>query len=198
MAIDLVKGQRVDIGLQKVIVGLGWDPSEASDGVDFDLDACAFMLGERGKLPSDDFLVFYGTKKESPNGEKISPDGAIVHSGDDRTGGSSDGDDESISVDLTKLSQQVSEIIFAASIYDAHLRNQNFGQVKNSYIRIYDASNSQNVLCKYELGEDFSVESCIEFGRLYKRGQQWRFEALGTGHRHNGQQPLQVLVDKYA
>lgn len=191
MAIDLVKGQRIDVGLQRVIVGLGWDPAKGAGSAEFDLDASAFVLGERAKLLKDDYFVFYGNAS--------SPDGAVLYSGDDRTGGASDGDDdESISVDLSKISQQIAEIIFVASIYDAHLKNQNFGQVKNSYIRIYDASNPANVLCKYELGEDFSVESCIEFGRLYKRGSQWRFEALGVGYRHNGQQPLQVLVDKYA
>jgi tellurium resistance protein TerD len=184
MGIDLVKGQRVDIGLQNVVVGLGWAPG-------FDLDLSAFMLGENKKLPSDEFFIFYKNTD--------SPDGAVVYSGDDRSGESSDGDDdESMTVKLDKVSPNVTEIIFVASIYDAHTTNQNFGQVRDSYIRIYDANNPSNVLCKYELNEDFSVESCVEFGRLYKRGSQWRFEAVGAGYRHNGSQPLQVLVDKYA
>jgi tellurium resistance protein TerD len=184
MAIDLVKGQRVDIGLQQVVVGLGWSPGT-------DLDLSAFMLGENKKLPSDEFFVFYKNLN--------SPNDALIHLGDDRSGESSDGDDdESITVKLDQVSAKVTEIIFVASIHDAHLTNQNFGQVRDSYIRIYDALNPSNVLCKYELGEDFSVESCVEFGRLYKRGSQWRFEAIGVGYRHNGNQPLQVLVDKYA
>ncbi len=184
MAIDLVKGQRVDIGLQHVVVGLGWAPG-------FDLDLSAFMLNENKRLPSDDFFIFYKNTE--------SPDGAVLYSGDDRTGESSDGDDdESMIVRLDKVSPKVSEIVFVASIYDAQLTGQNFGQVRDSYIRIYDANNASNILCKYELDEDFSVESCVEFGRLYKRGSHWRFEAVGSGYRHNNQQPLQILVDKYA
>lgn len=183
MGIDLVKGQRVDIGLQNVIVGLGWAPG-------FDLDLSTIMLGPDKKMPSDDYFIYFNHTE--------SPDAAVVYSGDDRSGESSDGDDdESVTVQLGKVSPQVVEIVFVASIYDAHLTNQNFGQVRDSYIRIYDALNPANVLCKYELGEDFSVESCVEFGRLYKRGAQWRFEAMGVGYRHSGQQPLQVLVDKY-
>lgn len=183
MAIDLVKGQRVDIGLQQVVVGLGWAPGT-------DLDLSAFMLGANKKLVAEKTFVFFGNLE--------SPDGAVKHSGDDRTGESSDGDDdESMRLDLAKVAPAVEEIIFVASIYDAHKSNVNFGQVRDSYIRIYDADNSANVLCKYELGEDFSVETCVEFGRLYKRGGQWRFEAMGIGYRHGGKQPLQVLVDKY-
>lgn len=189
MAIDLVKGQRIDIGLLQVVVGLGWDPAESS-GVEYDLDASAFVLNERRKLLADSHFVFYGNQS--------SPGDAVVSSGDDRTGGACDGeDDESISVDLTRLPSEAVEIVFVATIHDAHLNGQNFGQVRNSYIRIYDTKNPSNVLCKYELGEDFSVESCIEFGRLYKRGAQWRFEALGVGYSHNGQLPLQLMVDKY-
>jgi len=183
MAIDLVKGQRVDIGLQRVVVGLGWAPGT-------DLDLSAFMLGADKKLVADEFLVFYKNLE--------SKDGSAKHSGDDRTGESSDGDDdESIYLDLSKVSASVAEIIFVASIYDAYVSNINFGQVRDSYIRIYDADDPANVLCKYELGEDFSVESCVEFGRLYKRGTQWRFEAMGIGYRHGGEQSLQVLVDRY-
>lgn len=184
MAIDLVKGQRVDIGLQRVVIGLGWAPG-------FDLDLSAFMLNDKKKLPADEYFIFYKNME--------SPDGAALYSGDDRTGESSDGDDdESMTVMLDKVSPVVTEIVFVASIYDAHLTGQNFGQVRDSYIRIYDAANPTNILCKYELDEDFSVESCVEFGRLYKRGATWRFEAMGAGYRHNNQQPLQVLVDKYA
>ena len=183
MAINLVKGQRVDIGLQRVVVGLGWDPGT-------DLDLSAFMLGANKKLVTEEYFIFYSNLE--------SPDGAVAHSGDDRTGESSDGDDdETMTIDLGKLSPAVTEIIFTATIYDGHVSNTNFGQVRDSYIRIYDANNSSNELCKYELSEDFSVESCVEFGRLYKRDGRWRFEAMGVGYRHGGQQPLQVLVDRY-
>jgi tellurium resistance protein TerD len=184
MAINLSKGQRVDIGLQKLGVGLGWDPS-AAPGVEFDLDASAFMLGGGGQAPNEKFFVFYGNPK--------SPDGAVESSGDDRTGGSSDGDDETLMVDLSRLDPRIDQIVFTVTIYEFAERKQNFGQVRNSFIRIYDATDNTE-LCKYELGEDFSVETAIEFGRLYKRGDSWRFEAIGNGHMGG----LETFVKKYA
>ena len=142
MAINLQKGQRIEIGLQKVGVGLGWDPNE-STGYDFDLDASAFMLGENKKLPADEFFVFYNNQK--------SPDGAVESSGDDLTGGSSDGgDDETLTVDLSKVDPRVTEILFTATIHDAENRRQNFGQVRNSYIRIYNAITNEEI-AKYDL-----------------------------------------------
>lgn len=183
MAINLQKGQRVAIGLQHITVGLGWDPAES--GEDFDLDATACMLDENKKIPSDDFFVYYNNPKSS--------DGACQSTGDDRTGGNSeDGDDEQIIVDLTKVAPQIKSIVFSASIYEAEARRQNFGQVQNSYIRICD-SNSGEELCKYELCEDFSIETAIEFGRLYLHNGEWKFEATGIGH-HDG---LQGIVNKY-
>lgn len=183
MAINLTKGQKIDIGLSKVGVGLGWDPNQTG-GADFDLDASAFMLDERKKIPTDAYFVFYNNPK--------SPDGACESTGDDTTGGSSEGDDETLNLDLARVDSKIQEIIFVVSIHEADVRKQNFGQVRNSFIRIYDASNSEEI-CKYELGEDFSVETCIEFGRLYKREGKWRFEAMGIGYR-NG---LKELVSRY-
>lgn len=183
MSINLVKGQRVDVGLQAVGVGLGWDPSDTS-GVEFDLDASAFMLGTNGKLVSERHFIFYNNK--------ISPDGAVIGADDDRTGGSSDGDDETIRVDLRKITPEVQEIVFSATIHEFDVRRQNFGQVRNSFIRIYDDANGTE-LAKYELGEDFSTESAVEFGRLYRRDGAWKFEALGRGY----QGGLQKLVEKY-
>lgn len=183
MAINLTKGQRISIGLQKVGVGLGWDPNEAS-GQDYDLDASAFLLGSSGKLPSEQHFVFYGNK--------LSPDGAVEGADDDTTGGSSDGDDETITIDLSRVSQEVQEIVFTVSIYEYDVRRQNFGQVRNSFIRIYD-SLSNDEIAKYELDEDFSTESAIEFGRLYRREGAWKFEAIGKGY----QGGLQTLVNKY-
>jgi tellurium resistance protein TerD len=130
MAINLTKGQRIEIGLSKVGVGLGWDPNEGT-GFDFDLDASAFMLGENKKLPQDEFFVFYNNSK--------SPDGAVESSGDDTTGGSSDGDDETLTVDLAKVSPKIKEIVFTVTVHDFEARKQNFGQIKNSFIRIYNA-----------------------------------------------------------
>ena len=184
MAIELEKGQRIGIKLEKVGVGLGWDPNEGS-GEDFDLDASAFMLGENHKLPRDEFFVFYNNLK--------SPDGAVESMGDDRTGGSSDGDDETLNVDLSKVDPRVTEIIFTATIYKAAERRQNFGQVHNSYIRLYNAITNEEI-ARDDLDEDFSIETAIEFGRIYRRGSEWRFEALGLGNKGG----MQALVDKYA
>jgi len=183
MAISLQKGQRVAIGLKHLTVGLGWDPAET--GEDFDLDATACMLGEDKKLPTEKFFVYYNNPESS--------DGACASSGDDRTGGNSDGgDDESITIDLSKVSPQIKSIVFSASIHEAMEKRQNFGQVQNSYIRICNTDTGEEI-CKYELSEDFSIETAIEFGRLYLHNGEWKFEATGIGHKSG----LQSIVDKY-
>ena len=185
MGISLVKGQKISIGLSKVGVGLGWDPNKSGSGYDYDLDASAFMLNANQKLPQEEFFVFYNNQE--------SPDKAVASSGDDTTGGSSEGDDETLTVDLNKVNPQVQEIIFVVSIHEADIRKQNFGQVRNSFIRIYNAQTNEEI-CKYELGEDFSIETCVEFGRLYKRGQEWKFEAMGIGYKSG----LEEIVTKYS
>ena len=185
--INLEKGQRIsmDKGLTLVGVGLGWDPNEGT-GYDFDLDASAFMLGESGRIPTDEYFVFYNNPK--------SPDGSVESTGDDLTGGNSDGgDDETINVDLSKVDPKIQEIVFTATIYKAEERRQNFGQVRNSYIRIYDAKTNAEI-ARYDLDEDFSIETAVEFGRLYRRGDEWKFEAIGIGNKGG----LQSLVNKYA
>lgn len=185
--INLEKGQRIsmDKGLTLVGVGLGWAPNEGA-GYDFDLDASAFMLGENGRIPADEYFVFYNNQK--------SPDGSVESTGDDLTGGNSDGgDDETINVDLTKVDSKIQEIVFTATIYKAEERRQNFGQVRNSYIRIYDAKTDTEI-ARYDLDEDFSIETAVEFGRLYRRGGEWKFEAMGIGNKGG----LQSLVNKYA
>ncbi len=184
MAINLTKGQRIEIGLTKVGIGLGWDPN-AGTGFDFDLDASAFLLGENKKIPQDEYFVFYNNLK--------SPDGAVESSGDDLTGGNSDGDDETLKVDLSKLDPKIQEIIFTVTIHDYESRRQNFGQVRNSFIRIYN-SQTNDEIAKYDLDEDFSVETAVEFGRLYKRNGEWKFEAMGIGYKGG----LQYFVGKYA
>jgi len=184
MAINLQKGQKIDIGLSKMTIGLGWDPNEGT-GFDFDLDASAFMIEENKLIPAEPFFIFYGNTD--------SPDGALHHTGDDPTGGNSaDGDDESIQVDLSKIDPRIQEIPFVVTIHDATERRQNYGQVRNSYIRIVDDNNGQEV-AKYELGEDFSIETAIEFGRLYKRNGQWKFEASGIGYKED----LAFFLSKY-
>lgn len=184
MAINLQKGQKIDIGLSKMTIGLGWDPNEGT-GFDFDLDASAFMIDDKRQIPSEPFFVFYGNID--------SPDGALHHTGDDPTGGNSaDGDDESIQVDLSKVDSRINEILFVVTIHDATTRRQNYGQVRNSYIRIVDDNTGQEV-AKYELGEDFSIETAVEFGRLYKRNGQWKFEASGIGYKED----LAFFLSKY-
>lgn len=184
MAINLQKGQKIDIGLSNITVGLGWDPNEGT-GHDFDLDASAIMINADRKLLGESYFVFYNNLS--------SPDGALLHTGDDPTGGKSDGDDdEAIKVDLAKINDAIEEILFVVTIEDFERRKQNFGQVRNSYIRIVDDANGQEI-AKYELGEDFSIETGVEFGRLYKRNGNWRFEASGIGYRAD----LGFFLEKY-
>jgi len=182
MAINLQKGQRVNVTLVQVGVGLGWQ-ANATTGSEYDLDATAFMIGANQKLPSDEFFVYYNNL--------TSPDKSVVSSGDDRKGGGSN-DNETLTVDLSKVDQRVTEIIFCVSIHEATERRQNFGQVRNSYVRLYDA-NTGAEMAKYELDEDFSTETALELGRLYRRDGAWRFEALGRGDRGG----LEALVAKY-
>jgi tellurium resistance protein TerD len=184
MAINLTKGQRVDLGLQSAIVGLGWNPNTQASSEPYDLDASAFMLGENGKLVSSEFFVFYN--------QPVSPDGAVTSSGDNRDG-EGDGDDETLNANLSNVDPRVSEIIFVVTLHEAEERRQNFGQVRNAYIRICDQANGQEI-CKYELDEDYSTESAVEFGRLYRRNGAWKFEATGRGH--NG--GLEALLNHYS
>jgi tellurium resistance protein TerD len=184
VAINLQKGQKIDIGLTKMRVGLGWDPNEGT-GYDFDLDASAFMIDGNRALPSDNFFVFFNNLN--------SPDGSLQHTGDDPDGKHSDGDDdESILVDLSKVDQKIEEILFVVTIHDFETRKQNFGQVRNSYIRVIDDLTNTEI-AKYELGEDFSIETGVEFGRLYKRDGKWKFEASGIGYKED----LSFFLGKY-
>lgn len=184
MAINLQKGQKIDLGLSKLSVGLGWNPNEGT-GHDFDLDASAFMINASRQIPKEDYFVFYGNTD--------SPDGALHHTGDDPTGGNSeDGDDETIQVDLNKVDPSIQEILFVVTIHDATTRKQNFGQLRASYIRIVDDSNGSEV-AKYELDEDFSIETGVEFGRLYRKDNKWKFEASGIGYKED----LSFFLSKY-
>lgn len=184
MAINLTKGQRIDVGLQQAVIGLGWNPSNDASSEPYDLDASAFMLGQGGKLVASDFFVFYN--------QPVSPDGAVSSSGDNKDG-EGDGDDETLFANLGGVDTRVVEIIFVVTIHDAKERKQNFGQVRNAFIRICDQANGQEI-CKYELDEDFSTESAVEFGRLYRRGAGWKFEAIGRGHDGG----LEGLLNQYS
>ena len=176
MSVKLVKGERVNLnkeapGLKKIIIGLGWDPNNTNTGYDYDLDASAFVLGTNGKVLGDEWFIFYNQLE--------SPDKAILHTGDNLTG-DGDGDDEEIIVDLNKIDIKVERIVFTVTIHEAVERGQNFGQITNSYIRILDANTNKEIL-KYELDEDYSTETAINFGELYKKGNEWRFKAVGNG-----------------
>ena len=171
MAINLEKGQRVNVNLPKFIVGLGWDANASSTGGDFDLDASVFVLGENKKILTDGHFIFYNNL--------VSPDGGVEHTGDNTTG-AGDGDDESVKIDLSKIHANATEICFVVTIHDAENRRQNFGQVRNSFVRVYNPDTKEEIL-KYELEEDFSVETAVEFGRLYKKNNEWKFEAVGVG-----------------
>jgi len=181
MGINLQKGQRENLKAPKFTIGLGWDTNNFG-GNDFDLDASVFMLGENKKLISDDYFVFYNNL--------TSPDGALVHTGDNLTG-EGDGDDEAINVDLSIVDPLVSELCIVVTIHEAEARRQNFGQVRNSFVRIVDKDGIE--ILKYELEEDFSIETAVEFGRIYRRNGEWRFEAVGVGMKGG----LQDYINRY-
>lgn len=176
MAISLQKGQKVNLtkgnpGISKLLVGLGWDINQYDGGADFDLDAAAFLLGSNGKVQSDADFVFYGNLKHSS--------GSVMHTGDNLTG-EGDGDDEVIKVDLSRIPANVEKITFTVTIYEAVSRNQNFGQVSNAYIRVVDES-SGTELIRYDLGEDFSIETAVVVGEMYRNNGEWKFNAIGSG-----------------
>jgi len=200
MAINLQKGQKIELGLSKLTIGLGWDPNEGT-GHDFDLDASAFLLSDGKKLAQETHFIFYnnlcglGHNDDNPCEKHGCTAGAfgIRHTGDDPDGKSSDGDDdEAMLIDLDLIPSTVQEVLFVVTIEDFETRKQNFGQVRNSYIRIVNEVTKEEV-AKYELDEDFSVETAVEFGRLYKRDNQWKFEASGIGFKED----LSYFVNKY-
>jgi len=188
MGINLSKGERINLSkeapsLKKVGVGLGWDTNSTDTGVDFDLDASVFMLGANGKIPSEKHFIFYNNL--------TSPDGGVKHTGDNLTG-AGDGDDETLFIELAKVDAAINELVFVVTIHEAEKRKQNFGQVRNAFIRLYDQETNKEV-AKFELDEDFSKETAVEFGKLYKKDGQWRFQAVGQGYNSG----LQGFVDKY-
>ena len=177
MPVSLTKGQKVSItkdnpGLSKVVVGLGWDVNAFDTGGDFDLDTAAFLLTDAGKVSSSDDFVFYGNLSHKS--------GSVTHMGDNLTG-AGDGDDEQIKIDLSLVPPTVTRIAFTCTIYEAEKRHQNFGQVSNAFIRIYNEENGEELL-RYDLGEDFSIETAVVFGEVYRNGEEWKFNAIGSGY----------------
>ena len=177
MPISLAKGQKVDLtkgnpSLTKVMVGLGWDVNVFDSGADFDLDAAAFMLTDNGKVAKSEDFVFFGNKTD--------PSGSVQHMGDNLTG-EGEGDDEQILIDLASVPANITKVAFTVTIYDAEVRRQNFGQVNNAFIRICNEVTGEEIL-RYDLGEDFSIETAVIFGELYKYGNEWKFNAIGSGY----------------
>ncbi len=179
MAINLSKGQRVslDKGVRLALVGLGWDTNRYDGSADFDLDASAFMLGANGKVRSDDDFIFYGNLQ--------SKDGAVTHTGDNLTG-EGDGDDETLFIDFTKVPADVQKIAITVTIYEAQERGQNFGQVSNAYVRVARRSNENDTVgieeLRYDLGEEFSIETALVVCEIYRQGANWKFNAVGAGY----------------
>ena len=179
MAINLSKGQKVSLnkGVKLALVGLGWDTNRYSGGYDFDLDASAFLLGANGKVRKDGDFVFYGNLQD--------PSGAVTHTGDSLAGGSG-GDDETLFIDFTKVPADVEKIAITVTIYEAQERGQNFGQVSNAYVRVARRSSENDTVgieeLRYDLGEDFSIETALVVCEIYRSGATWRFNAVGAGY----------------
>jgi tellurium resistance protein TerD len=174
--ISLSKGQKIDLtkgnpNLTKLIVGLGWDTNKYNGGDDFDLDAAAFLIRAGGKATGIQDFIFYNNLQGG--------NGSVIHTGDNRTG-AGDGDDEQIKVDLLKVPADVEKIAIAITIHDADLRRQNFGQVSNAFVRVVDETTNREVL-RYDLGEDFSVETAIVVCEIYRHQGEWKFAAVGSG-----------------
>lgn len=177
MAISLSKGGNLSLskaepGLTKLLIGLGWD-ERATDGVDFDLDASAFLLSAAGKVRSDADFIFYNQLR--------SPDGSVEHTGDNRSG-AGEGDDESIKIDLSLIPADVDKVVFTVTIHDAEARRQNFGQVNNASIRVVNQLSNAEIV-RYDLAEDYSTETAMVFGELYRNGIEWKFRAVGQGYK---------------
>lgn len=177
MAINLSKGQKIDLtkgnaGLNKILVGLGWDTNKYDGGAEFDLDASVFLLNGTGKCATEADFVFYN----QPQGGN----GSVIHSGDNLTG-EGDGDDESIKISLSSVPATIEKISICITINDAETKNQTFGQVGNAYIRIVDEAKGEE-LCRFDLGEDYSIETAVVTGELYRHNGEWKFTAVGAGY----------------
>lgn len=176
MAVSLKKGQKVDLtktnpGLKEILIGLGWDTNKYDGGSSFDLDAAAFLLGGSGKVNSDADFIFYGNLKHAS--------GSVEHLGDNLTG-AGEGDDEEIKIDLSKVPEGIEKIDFTVTIYEAEERKQNFGQVENAFIRVVNVTTNEELI-RYDLGEDFSIETAVVIGELYRNKGEWKFNAIGSG-----------------
>ena len=190
MAVNLSKGQRISLekvapGLSEAFVGLGWDTNITDTGEDFDIDASVFLLGSNEKLVSDSHFIFYNNLT-SPDPHK-----SVEHMGDNRTG-AGEGDDEVIKVNLKQVPADVNKIVMTVTIHEAEQRQQNFGQVQNAFVRIVDAKAKKEVV-RYDLSEDFSIETALIMAELYRKDGEWRVNAVGAGY----QGGLEALLNRY-
>lgn len=177
MAISLEKGQKIDLtksnpGLKNIIIGLGWDTNKYDGGAAFDLDSAAFLLNKDGKVGQDADFVFYNNTRGRND--------SVIHTGDNKTG-VGEGDDEQVKIDLSKVPADVEKIDFTVTIHDADARKQNFGQVSNAYIRVLNEETNTEI-ARYDLGEDFSIETAVIFGEVYRYNGEWKFNAIGRGY----------------
>ena len=190
MSVNLSKGQRVSLDktMTMALVGLGWDTKQYEGGYDFDLDASAFLLGANGKVRRDEDFIFYGNLK--------STDGSVLHTGDNLTG-AGEGDDEVLIIDFTKVPPDVQKIAITVTIYEAPQRRQNFGQVSNAYVRVSRIANAEDTVgtevLRFDLGEEFSVETALVVCEIYRHGGDWKFNAVGAGY----QGGLEALCRNY-
>ena len=190
MAVNLSKGQRISLekvapGLSEVFVGLGWDTNITDTGNDFDIDASVFLVNSNEKLISDNHFIFYNNLA-SPDANK-----SVEHLGDNRTG-AGEGDDEIVKVKLKQVPEDVNKIVMTVTIHEAEKRQQNFGQVQNAFVRVVNAENQEEVV-RYDLSEDFSVETALIMAELYRKDGEWRVNAVGAGY----QGGLEALLNRY-
>ena len=190
MGVNLSKGQRVslDKNMQMALVGLGWDTNKYDGGADFDLDASAFLVGANGKVRNDNDFIFYGNLQ--------STDGSVTHTGDNLTG-EGDGDDEVLIIDFSKVPADIEKIAITVTIYDAQACGQNFGQVSNAYVRVARMANANDMVgtevLKFDLVEEFSIETALVVCEIYKNNGEWKFNAVGAGY----QGGLEALCRSY-
>lgn len=188
MSISLSKGQRVDLtktnpGLTEVLLGLGWDTQRYDGSSDFDIDASVFLVGANGQCRNEKDFIFYNNLQ--------SADGSVRHLGDNLTG-AGDGDDEQVSINLKNVPSDVERIVFTVTIHEANERNQNFGQINNAFVRLVNQTTNTELM-RFDLGEDFSIETAVVFAELYRHGTEWKFNAIGAGY----QGGLNALVNQY-
>ena len=190
MAINLSKGERISLekvspGLVQIFIGLGWDINVTDTGGDFDIDASIFLLDSNEKLISDKHFIFYNNLT-SPDPEK-----SIQQRGDNRTG-AGEGDDEIIDVNLKTVPADIAKMVLTVTIHEAEKRHQNFGQVSNAFVRIVNCEKEEEII-RYDLTEDFSVETALIMAELYRKDGEWRMNAVGAGYEGG----LQALVERY-